>query len=160
MQKSKYAALFIHRSDGRYMGYWHDTNGVRHAVYDRDPEKLYWKIAEKEAPPQPTFAVIAEAWHDAHWEEIEEGTKSCYAAPYRRAVEEFGDRVASEIQPFEISAHLMRLKSQQYSAKTVRMQKTVYKLIYEHAIYTHLRQKKQKSSVDKLIDYVQSELDT
>ncbi len=54
----------------------------------------------------------------------------------------------------------MRLKSQQYSAKTVRMQKTVYKLIYEHAIYTHLRQKKQKSSVDKLIDYVQSELDT
>ena len=29
-----------------------------------------------------------------------------------------------------------------------------------HAIYTHLRQKKQKSSVDKLVDYVKAELDT
>ena len=31
-----YAALYTLRSDGRYMGYWHDSNKRRHAIYDRD----------------------------------------------------------------------------------------------------------------------------
>ena len=134
MIKSKYAAQFTLRSDGRYMGFWHDDNGIRHAIYDKDPERLYNKIVAKEAPQPPTFAQIAEAWHDRHWDEIRGGTKSCYNAPYRRAVDEFGDRIASEIQPYEIETHLKRLAAQKYSAKTVKMQKTVYKLIYENAI--------------------------
>jgi len=136
MARSKHAALYTLRSDGRYQGYWRDQNGVRHTICDRDPERLYERIAEKEAPQAPTFRVIAEAWHDKHWDEITEGTKSCYAAPYRRALDEFGDRAAGEIQPFEISAHLLRLKNQRYSAKTIGMQKTVYKQIYENAIIT------------------------
>lgn len=134
MSKLKFAAMFTLRKDGRYMGFWHDVDGIRHAIYDKDPERLYNRIVAKETPPEPTFAVIAETWHDKHWDEIEDGTKSSYAAPYRRAVEEFGKRIASEIQPYEIAAVLMRLKDQKYSAKTIRMQKTVFKQIYENAI--------------------------
>jgi len=76
MIKSKYAAQFTLRSDGRYMGYWHDDNGTRHAIYDKDPERLYNKIMAKEAPQPPTFAQIAEAWHDRQWDAIRGGTKS------------------------------------------------------------------------------------
>lgn len=133
--KSRYAAMFTLRSDGRYHGHWHDQNGVRHSIYDRDPEKLYWKIYTKENEnAEPTFAQIAERWHDQNWDSIKGGTRSCYSAPYKRAVELFGDRIASEILPFEIENHLKQLAAKQYSAKTVKMQKTVYKLIYEAAI--------------------------
>lgn len=133
--KAKYAAMFTLRSDGRYQGHWHDQNGVRHAIYARDPEELYRKIEAKEAAPtEPTFAMIAERWHDLEWDALKGGTKSCYAAPYKRAVELFGDRKASEILPYEIENHLKTLAAKKYSAKTVKMQKTVYKLIYEAAI--------------------------
>ena len=134
MKKSKYASLYTLRADGRYMGFWHDQDGVRHAIYDRDPDVLYQRIQDKESPSEPTFAQLAERWHDMEWDKIRGGTKSCYAAPYRRAVDEFGHRVASEILPYEIETHLKRLASQRYSAKTIKMQKTIYKLIYEYAI--------------------------
>lgn len=133
-KKYKYASLYTLRADGRYMGYWHDQHGVRHAIYDKDPDNLHDRIEAKESPAEPTFAEIAEAWHDKEWDSIRGGTKSCYEAPYKRALAELGDRIANEVTPYEIELHLKRLAAQKYSAKTVKTQRTVYKLIYENAI--------------------------
>ena len=38
-KKIKYADLFTLRSDGRYMAWYTNASG-RHALYDRDPERL------------------------------------------------------------------------------------------------------------------------
>lgn len=133
-KKYKYAALYTLRSDGRYMGYWHDRDGNRHAMYDRDPDVLHDRIEAAESPTEPTFKEIAELWHDREWDNIRGGTKSCYEAPYKRALEAFGDRIASEITPYEIENHLKRMAAQKYAARTIKAQRTVYKLIFENAI--------------------------
>ncbi|PKM72431.1 MAG: hypothetical protein CVU91_08510 [Firmicutes bacterium HGW-Firmicutes-16] len=39
-KKIDYKSMYTFRSDGRYMGHWHDNNRVRHSAYDRDPEAL------------------------------------------------------------------------------------------------------------------------
>ena len=54
-----YASMYTLRKDGRYQGWYRDQVGKRHAVYDRDPERLHAKLQEKEAPPALTFRVIA-----------------------------------------------------------------------------------------------------
>ena len=52
MRRQNYAGMFTLRSDGRYMGYWHELDrdglpkGKRHPIYDRDPEKLFQKIQD------------------------------------------------------------------------------------------------------------------
>ncbi len=133
-KKINYTSMYTLRKDGRYQGYYKDASGKRHAIYDRDPEALYRKISEKEAPKPITFREIAEIWHDKHWEEIRDGTVSCYAAPYRRAIENFHDRIAAGIEPYEISNHLIRLRDQGYSAKSIKTQRTIYKMIFEFAV--------------------------
>ena len=138
-KKIDYASMFTLRSDGRYMGYWHDLvggqpTGKRHPIYDRDPEKLYEKIKAKEQPAEPTFADIAEAWRDTVWETYKEGTRASYAAMYKRALDEQDGRLAAEVTPSDISNHLQRLAAQKLSARSVKALRTVYRQIYQQAI--------------------------
>ena len=133
-KKINYASMFTLRADGRYQGYWKDADGARHAIYDRDPERLYQKIGQKESPPPLTFKDIAEHWHDTVWEHYKDGTQSSYNASYRRALEELGDVAATDVQPYDISCHLKRMAKQKFSARSVKAQRTVYKLIYQTAI--------------------------
>ena len=133
-KKINYAAMYTLRADGRYQGYYRDAAGKRHAVYDRNPERLHAKLQEKEAPPALTFREIAEAWQDRSWETYKDGTRSAYASAFRRALEEFGDWPAAEIGTPDIFAHLERLKALQLAAKTVKTQRTVYSLIYQMAV--------------------------
>ena len=52
-RKPDYASLFTLRADGRYMVFWRELDrngnpvGKRHAIYDRDPEKLFERINYK-----------------------------------------------------------------------------------------------------------------
>ncbi len=64
-KKIDYASLYTLRSDGRYQGSYRDENGKRHSVYDRDPEKLHFKLlALEEAKSKPaTFEDVAADWH-------------------------------------------------------------------------------------------------
>ena len=139
-KKIDYASMFTLRSDGRYQGYWHDLNadgqpkGARHTICDRDPERLYHRIHEKEQPTELTFRAIAEAWYSKKWEDYSAGTHDAYQAPYDRAVEEFGDRAATSILTPEIKAMLERLNDRGMSARTIKEQRTVIKLIYQNAI--------------------------
>ena len=79
-KKINYSTMFGKRKDGRYQGTWKDSDGKHHTICDRDPERLYKRIQEKEAPPVITFRTIAEAWQDAAWPKLREGTISSYKA--------------------------------------------------------------------------------
>lgn len=130
-----YAALYTLRADGRYMGYYRDAEGKRHAVYDRDPAALHAKLLAKEAAPAALrFRDLAEAWEERSWGGYKDGTRSSYASALRRALDEFGDCPASELGTPDIFAHLERLRSQGYSAKVVKTQRTVYSLIFRMAV--------------------------
>ena len=133
-KKINYAAMYTLRADGRYQGYYRDAAGKRHAVCDRDPEQLHRKLVEREAPPALRFRDLAEFWYDSVWARYKEGTQSAYHAAYERALEEFGDWEAAEINASDIFAHLERMKNERRSARTVKAQRTLYKLIYQAAI--------------------------
>lgn len=133
MKKIDYAAMFTLRKDGLYMARWTDECGKRRYMYDRDPERLYHKLQEREGVPA-TFSEIAQAWKDEHFQRIEKGTQGCYAPAYRRAVDRFGGDMPSEIRPSDIQAHLKRMKDQGYGSKTIKTQRTVYHLIFAHAM--------------------------
>lgn len=133
-KKINYADMFTLRKDGRYMGFWHDSKNARHAIYDKDPEKLYSRILEKETPSEPTFADIAEAWHDKVWESYRDGTRACYASLYQRALDEQEGRKASEVTAADVATHMQKLANEQMSAKSVKTLRTIYKLVYQSAI--------------------------
>lgn len=132
-KKIDYASMFTLRKDGRYQGSYTDATG-RHYVYDRDPEKLWHRLNDPKEEKALLFRDIAEGWQNEAWEKIRDGTKSCYDAPFNRAVERFGDREAADIEPHEISTHLQILKAQGLSASTIKKQKVVYKQIFDYAI--------------------------
>lgn len=145
MAKINYAKLYILRKDGRYQGYWKDADGKRHAVCDRDPEKLYYKIQEKEAPAAAlSFEEMLTAWQDKHWLTIREGTKVSYAPAVKRALERFKGRDAVDIQPTEIFAHLEHLRDRDYSAKVIKTQRLIYNLSYQNAIIDSVMGKEVK----------------
>lgn len=139
-KKIDYANLFTHRKDGRYQGYWRELDkngepkGPRHCICDKEPERLFQRIQEKETPRALTFSEIAEAWKDYLWPKIRDGTRVCYNPAYQRALKQFGDRPATDIQPFEISNHLQALQAQDYSSQTIKTQLVIYRAVYRHAI--------------------------
>ena len=133
-KKLNYGDLYTLRKDGRYQGYYRDKDGKRRAVCDRDPERLHRRLQELAEPAPYTFADIATAWHDWIWDRLRDGTRVCYSPAFKRAVALFGDRVASDIQPYEIKNHLALLARQDYSAKTIKTQLVVYRSIYRYAV--------------------------
>jgi len=126
--------MYTLRKDGLYMGYWHDNKDKRHAVYDRDPEKLHKKIQTKEAPKAPTFADIAELWHDKVWDTYREGTRACYASMYQRALDKQRGRNAADVTASDISENLQQLADQKMSARSIKALRTIYRQIYQNAI--------------------------
>ena len=144
-KKIDYAAMFSLRKDGRYQGSYTDETG-RHYVYDRDPERLWHKLNDPKEEAPLLFREIATAWQTESYEKIRDGTKSCYDAPFNRAVERFGDCVAAEIEANDISTHLQILKAQGLSASTVKKQKVVYSQIFQYAIMDKVYGKKIRSN--------------
>lgn len=133
-KRINYADLYTLRKDGRYMGYYKGRDGKRHAVYDRDPQTLYNKIQDLEAPAPLRFKTIADAWKTWAWPKLRAGTQACYKPALERAVKEYGEYRAADLEPHDIMRHLVRMAEQDYSAQSIRVQRMVYHLIYRHAI--------------------------
>ena len=125
--------MFTLRKDGRYQGSYTDDSG-RHYIYDRDPERLWHKLNDPKEERLLLFRDIAEDWYDKKFETMKPGTRSCYAANYKRAVERFGDMKAADLSAYDIQNHLEALKEQGYSASSISKQKVLFSLIYKHAI--------------------------
>lgn len=142
MKKPNYAEMFTLRKDGLFMGYWHELDrsgaptGKRHAVYDRDPERLFLKIQEKEsaAPPVFSFDAAAEAWFDRHSSRVGAKTAETYEAPLRRIRDRFSGESVEEVSAAEVQAFLADLGKRGYSRRSVQMHRDVLNMIFNDAI--------------------------
>ena len=140
MKKPNYAAMFTLRSDGRYMGYWHELDrdglpkGKRHPIYDRDPERLYQKIQEKQSPTVRTFRAVAEEWEAVHSGEVSARTWKNYAPHLEELISLYGDRPVSDISAFDVSQDLLAAKAKGYSHTVVNSRRSIWRGIFDHAI--------------------------
>ena len=136
-KKIDYAALYTLRSDGRYQGYYRSADGKRHTVCDRDPQRLYDKIAQKEREadkPPAVFGEVAEAWKDQRWPELSYKTTEAYNPVFRRVVERFGREPLEDVETSTVSAYLQALAARGYAKRTVQMHRDMIHQIYNYAI--------------------------
>ncbi len=134
MAKINYAKLYTLRKDGRYQGYWKDADGKRHAVYDRDPEKLYDKIQSLSAPHVVTFAEVAEQWESRHREEIGAKTWTNYAPHVADILKHHGKKPVDEISALDIINDLKTAQKQGYSATIISSRRSIYRMILDEAL--------------------------
>ena len=114
-KKIEYASMFTLRKDGRDQGYWRDENGVRHTVCDRSPEKLYFKIQEKEERQEHkvvTFKDIAEGWEKVHREEVTDRTWKNYEPHYKDIVSKHGSESINDITAPDVLQDLKQAEAQ------------------------------------------------
>ena len=139
-KKPNYAAMFTLRKDGRYTASYTDETG-RHFLYDRDPEKLYYKLQEKTNPdnePEPTtFRTAAEDWERTHREEIGSRTWKNYKPHYEKILSLHGSKPLEDVTAQDILNHLTTAKKQGYSATIVVTIRSIYRMIFDHAIAFH-----------------------
>lgn len=136
-KKINYAALFTLRKDGRYQGSYTDEKG-RHYVYDRDPESLYHKlqarINEEKAPHIFTFREDAASWEQAHRMQISDRTWKNYEPHVRDIVATHGDRPVEEMEAADVDNDLAAAKAKGYSATVVNTRRSIFHMIFNHAI--------------------------
>lgn len=148
-KKIKYADLFTLRKDGRYQARYTDESG-RHCIYDRDPEKLYFKLQEamkKKEVEVPTFRQIAENWERDHREEITERTWQNYTSHFKEILDKHGDKQIQQVTAMEIINHLTAAKAKGYSATVVNTIRSIYRMIFDYAIAHDLAQYNPVTSV-------------
>lgn len=109
-------------------------DGKRKVFRSKNKQELALKVIEyTKQKKSPTFGLVAEQWHDKHFDEIRYGTGRCYEAPYKRVVEEFGNLPLDKITPKGIQLFLQS-QGTQYAKKTVSNTKTVINSIFKYAI--------------------------
>ena len=148
-KKPNYAAMFTQRKDGRYTATYTDATG-RHYLYDRDPEKLYYKLQEatsSEQEKQLTFSAIAEQWERKHREEIESRTWTNYVTHYNAIIAKHGKKQIVEVTARDVANHLMQAKAQGYSATVVNTIRSIYRMIFDYAIINDYAQFNPVTSV-------------
>ena len=149
-RKIDYAAMFTLRKDGLYMARYKDENGVRKCLYDRDPEALFYKLQHVKEPKQErvlTFGEIAEQWEAVHREEITNRTWTNYLPHYQDILRRHGKKHIEDISPVDVINHLMTAKAQGYSATVVNSIRSVYRMIFDHAIINNLAKYNPVTSV-------------
>lgn len=129
-----YASLFTLRSDGRYMGYWKDQSGKRHAIYDRDPARLYEKIIRKETPQKTTLSAVLDAWEQKHRDEIKAGTWSNYAPHIESIKSLYGDKPVEDISAFDVTQDLQAAKAKGYSFTVVNSRRCIWRMAMDYAV--------------------------
>lgn len=133
-KKINYASMFTLRADGRYMGTYTDAYGKRHSVYDRDPEKLYYKLQTAQSEKVLTFGQVLNEWEREHVETLERGTQQTYRAPIRTARETHGNYALEAVTSAEVNRLMLREKDQGYSYKHAATLKSIYKQVFDFAI--------------------------
>ena len=140
MKKSRYAAMFTLRKDGRYMGYYHDLDadgqptGPRHAIYDRDPERLYRRIEQLETPGEHLLRDVADAWETRHRDEIKDRTWKNYAPHVADIKLHYGARPIAEISAADVYQDLQAMKARGYSFTVVNTRRSLWRQILDYAV--------------------------
>lgn len=138
VKKIDYASMYTLRSDGRYQGYWYDENNKRHSMCDKDPQKLYEKLQAKKYAPTTanviTFKDVAEDWQQEHREQIGAGTWKNYKPHYEDILSKHGKSPVSDVSALDVSQDLLSLKAKGCSATIVKTRRSLYRMIFDHAI--------------------------
>lgn len=134
MKKLDYSTLFTLRSDGRYMGYYKDADGKRHALYDRDPQALYFKIQDKENPTAVTFKQAAEEWENDYRETVSVRTWQNMLPHYKDMIKEYGGDNIADITGKDVLVDLQRAKAKGYSKTVVNSRRVIFNGIFNHAV--------------------------
>ena len=147
-KRVKYADLFTLRKDGRYQGSYTDENG-RHYVYDRDPEALFLKLqaAQNQQERIVTFATVADDWERVHREEITQRTWNNYLPHYLEIKRRHGKKSIEDVTAVDVINHLTAAKAQGYGATVVNSIRSVYRMIFDHAIANDLARYNPVTSV-------------
>lgn len=143
-----YASMFTLRKDGRYQGSYTDERG-RHYIYDRDPAKLFQKLqaAQDQEGRTTTFAEVADDWERVHREEITQRTWNNYLPHYLEIKRRHGKKDIEEVTAVDVINHLTAAKAQGYSATVVNSIRSVYRMIFDHAIANDLARYNPVTSV-------------
>lgn len=133
-KKPDYASMFTLRKDGRYMGFYHEPGGKRHAIYDRDPEKLYLRIQDKETPQRTTFREVLDAWEAQHREEIKDRTWANYAPHVEDLRALYGETPVEDLTAFDVSQDLLTQKAKGLSYTVVNSRRCIWRMALDHAV--------------------------
>lgn len=133
-KKPDYASMFTLRKDGLYMGYWHSSDGKRHAIYDRDPEELYLRIKDRETPERAKFSSVLDGWERKHRDEISAGTWSNYAPHVAAIKAEYGELSVDEITAFTVTQDLLTQKAKGYSYTVVNSRRCIWRMALDYAV--------------------------
>lgn len=139
MSKSKkidYGAMFSFDAKTGLYYCSRTIDGINRKFRAKDPEVLYRKVedAVSKVPEVPTFSKLAEDWERWKYEMVEDNTIACYKPNVKRAVEALGTKAVTDILPVDIERIISRMKSQGYSAQSVKTQKAVLKMIFDFAV--------------------------
>lgn len=136
-KKLDYASLFTLRKDGRYMARYTDYKGVRHSLYDRDPEALFFKLEDaKNAPdePQMTFCDVAEAWENEYRETVTVRSWLNLKPHYENIKSLYKDRAIDEVTATDITRDYLKKKAEGKSRTVVNNRRVIYNGIFNYAV--------------------------
>lgn len=80
------------------------------------------------------FSVVADKWEEEHDEKIAYKTKSCYNAPYKNIVDEFGTQYINTITSQELNLFIIKVSKKGFSLRTVKAYITVLNMIFNYAL--------------------------
>ena len=80
------------------------------------------------------FSEVANEWYEIKKKNISSGTKRSYDPAFRRVLQYFGDSRIGSIEPYNVSAFLMKLKEDGFAKKTVSNNFIVLSMIFKYAI--------------------------
>ena len=140
MKKTRYASMFYLRADGRFQGYWHELdrdgqpNGKRHMICDKDPERLYQRIVEKETPDPRTLRVVEGEWESLHRQEVKDRTWANYKRHLEEILDRYGDRPVAQLGALEVNQDLLAAKARGYSFTIVNTRRSLWRMMFDHAV--------------------------
>lgn len=125
------------RADGLYVKtLTDDRTGKRVYFYGKSEREVNRKIFEyKERRKNGRLLKdIANEWWGTHEQTIAYKTMRSYKPALDRMVTEYGERPISEIKPRELEVTLKRMTRDGYALKTVKNQKLIMNMIFNHAV--------------------------
>lgn len=128
------------------MGFYHVLNeagepkGKRHAVYDRDPERLHQRIKALETPRKTTFSDVLDGWERAHREDIKPRTWANYAPHVADLRGLYGAEALGALSTADVIQDLQAAKARGYSFTVVNSRRCIWRMALDYAVAERLIQ--------------------
>lgn len=123
------------RKDGRYQRQV-SIDGKRVSFYGHTPAEVLRKIAayEVQQEAKETYRYFAEKWYEEYSAGQSPEAQRWYLAPYRRAIEWFGEYRITDVSPALINKKMKEMAGAKYAKKTVVAQLSAIRAVLEYAI--------------------------